>query len=143
MSILTSGQAPEDQKALAKLLEITSEYMNRSIALRRLGEAKSMLDYYLFEESKHTLVQFAKGNFSHATAMWGSDALRSKRRTELSSYFLQQADVAAIKFKTLLIAIHMIVHNPNPVEATNKLYDDFMRQYNEWGYIDVHLSRSS
>jgi hypothetical protein len=145
LSILTSdAQTQKKQDALARLLEIASDYMNRSIALRRLGDGESMITNYRFEEMKHTLSQFAKGDFTHITAMWGSSrTLTSGRITELSRCFVQQADVNAIKFKTLVTIIHILVQNPDPIEATEKLYNKFMEDYNQWGYVEANLSMGS
>ena len=143
-AIITGETEQEDkQQALEQLLALTSDYMNRSIILRRLGEAQSTLINYEFKETDYFLKQIVRGDFSHATAMWGGKRLSSKRRDELSKYFIQQADINAIKFKTLLITINMIIQNPNPVESTEQLYEKLMADYNQWGYVHVNLTRTS
>lgn len=128
------------EHAINGLFTTASDFMNRSLALRKLVRSEDSITNYEAENAKHTIKQIFHGDWTHFYAMWNSEDLLYRRRKELAVYFSQQAEINEIKFKTLMIFLSMISGDSDPVKKVEYIYQTIMETFNEYGGIEVNLT---
>jgi hypothetical protein len=128
LPIFRQGESanPQYQQAGTELATITTDYFNRSITLRRLAAGPEDMQRYMADQFKQNFQRLLREGVKSLRNFGLTKSLYPHRIHELSGYFLQQAEIDALKFRTLLAYLYTFANKSEPILQAYGVYNVHM-----------------